>query len=477
MKSTCKTSVIIPVYNTEDYLAECLDSVLAQTQRDIEVILVDDGSTDSSPEIERRYAERDPRVRVIMQENQRQGAARNRGLEQARGKYVYFMDSDDLIIPTHLETCFQACEDDSLDFVTFDTVGFEDDPDVERPELFHEVSDRRGIVTSEIVDGVTFWHSYLPIGMLPFICWMEYCRRDFLIDNDLRFVEGIFFEDNDWVLRVYLAARRIKYLPLRLHRYRHRPGSNVHAGFTHVLAESCFDVHDILCGLARAEHDSRRLEMIYQASYIKDFRFQQFSKLEPTDDLRMKAAAFAERVERELADADLPEMVRSMHLNALLRLSEGVFDWPDPPLASDEESLARMVCSAMPSAELAPRVGIYGTGSACTALLKGFDANARTCFFLESEVSPGRMYRGEQVYSIDAAASLDLDAVIITSKKYAEEMKANVVRCLGEDMPVYVVPESIFILLDKKLIFKLKHPTLRRARRKLRNLKHALSRT
>ena len=98
MKSTCKTSVIIPVYNTEDYLEECLDSVLAQTQREIEVILVDDGSTDSCPEIEHRYAERDPRVRVIMQENQRQGAARNRGLEQARGKYVYFMDSDDLII-------------------------------------------------------------------------------------------------------------------------------------------------------------------------------------------------------------------------------------------------------------------------------------------------------------------------------------------------------------------------------------------
>lgn len=245
-----RTSVVIPVYNTEEYLPECLDSVLAQTQRDIEVILIDDGSTDGSLEIARAYAERDSRVRVLQQSNLRQGTARNRGLAEARGEYVYFMDSDDIIMPELFETCYRICKRSNLDFVTFDSAGFVDDPDVERPELFQEMCDRSSIVTSETIDGPSFWAKYFTKGMTPFLCWLEYFNRSFLLDNDLQFVEGIYFEDNDWIARVYMAAQRMQYAPLKLHRYRERPGSNVHAGFTPVLADSCFDVHRILCELA-----------------------------------------------------------------------------------------------------------------------------------------------------------------------------------------------------------------------------------
>ena len=92
-----RTSVIIPVYNTAEYLRECLDSVLDQKQKDIEIILVDDGSDDGSLEIEEEYAANYPFIRLLRQDHEYQGTARNRGLEIAQGEFVYFMDSDDVM--------------------------------------------------------------------------------------------------------------------------------------------------------------------------------------------------------------------------------------------------------------------------------------------------------------------------------------------------------------------------------------------
>ena len=101
-------SIVVPVYNAGRYLPRCLDSIAAQTYGDIEVILVDDGSTDSSGSICDRYCTRDGRFRVIHQENKWLAEARNAGLSAARGDYVYFVDSDDWIHPQAVETLLAA---------------------------------------------------------------------------------------------------------------------------------------------------------------------------------------------------------------------------------------------------------------------------------------------------------------------------------------------------------------------------------
>lgn len=93
-----KISVVIPVYNVEKYLKECLDSIINQTLSDVEIICVDDGSTDSSLEILREYAEKDSRIKIIQQENQYAGVARNNGMKVATGEYLHFMDSDDFLV-------------------------------------------------------------------------------------------------------------------------------------------------------------------------------------------------------------------------------------------------------------------------------------------------------------------------------------------------------------------------------------------
>lgn len=98
-----KVSVVVPVYNTAPYLPQCLDSLVGQSLDDIEIICVDDGSTDGSLAILQDYAQQDPRLMVVAQQNQRAGIARNNGLALARGRYVLFCDSDDYLYSSSLK--------------------------------------------------------------------------------------------------------------------------------------------------------------------------------------------------------------------------------------------------------------------------------------------------------------------------------------------------------------------------------------
>lgn len=102
-----KVSVIIPVYNTATYLHSALDSICNQTLKDLEIILINDGSTDNSQYIIEKYARKDNRIKYLIQPNQRQGVARNNGLQLATGQYIYFMDSDDILDIDALRQCYR----------------------------------------------------------------------------------------------------------------------------------------------------------------------------------------------------------------------------------------------------------------------------------------------------------------------------------------------------------------------------------
>jgi len=115
MRLTPKVSVIIPVYNTGEYLNQCLDSLLNQTLQNIEIICVDDGSTDNSLEILRRYCEKDRRMNIISVENKGAGAARNIGLEKATGEYLSFLDADDFFEKNMLESLYNSCIETGAD--------------------------------------------------------------------------------------------------------------------------------------------------------------------------------------------------------------------------------------------------------------------------------------------------------------------------------------------------------------------------
>ena len=157
-----KTSVVIPVYNVEPYIDKCLNSVFGQNQQEIEIIIVDDGSTDGSMDLVREYMKEKHNIKIIQQENRGLGAARNTGLKNAIGKYIYFLDSDDLISPDTLETCFQCAEKDNLQVVFFDAFPFLDGQD-NGGGIQKNLYDRRRIILNhnEVYTGSSFFQQYV----------------------------------------------------------------------------------------------------------------------------------------------------------------------------------------------------------------------------------------------------------------------------------------------------------------------------
>lgn len=222
-------TVVIPIYNTEAYLRECLESILNQTLSDIEVICVNDGSTDGSLNILEETAARDSRVQVISQVNMGQSAARNAGIRRAHGKYIYFMDSDDRLVPHALERLCQTAEEQELDILYFDGVSFFDSPALEKEygnmrDTYQRPREYGGIYRGEEL----FYmfeksHSYRVSPCLQFI------RRDFLMGKEIWFLEGIIYEDNLFSMQCILSAHRTSHRKEALFQRRIREGSTTTA--------------------------------------------------------------------------------------------------------------------------------------------------------------------------------------------------------------------------------------------------------
>ena len=201
-----KISVIIPVYNTEKFLRECLNSVICQTLKEIEIICVDDGSTDASLEILKKYAKKDRRITVVKQQNMKQGAARNNALKLARGKYVLFVDSDDYIKSNAAEKIYNTMKKNSLDMLSFiidnfdnKTKKFHNDPYYQFKFLPKDFNYKK----FNWLDAVNFLHR------MPETCAVTSYSREFINSNNLTFPEKLFFEDNIFFAK---AATKAKFM-------------------------------------------------------------------------------------------------------------------------------------------------------------------------------------------------------------------------------------------------------------------------
>ncbi|MFI3333357.1 MAG: glycosyltransferase family 2 protein [Rikenellaceae bacterium] len=197
-----KISVIIPVYNVEALISICLDSLLGQSFKDIEIICVDDCSKDSSLLQLQRYAAEDSRIRVFTQENRGPGGARNRGLDEASGQYILFVDADDYLEPRYCEMCYEAAERHSADIVI---VGMKkvystytkDRYKVKREETFDTVQDK--------IDAVGYESLFYVMNKL--------IRRESLEQIALRFEEGVYYEDVIFMIRLFHQLGRAVTLP------------------------------------------------------------------------------------------------------------------------------------------------------------------------------------------------------------------------------------------------------------------------
>jgi glycosyltransferase involved in cell wall biosynthesis len=212
-------SVVIPVYNVERFLPECIDTVLGQSYSHLEVILVDDGSTDSSGALCDRYAEQDARVQVIHQENAGVSAVRNRGLDAATGVYVYFLDSDDYIRTDAIEQLLQKADSDCLDVVFFDRLS------VDENSVPKEGQRPRSGTYEGVHSGRNLFAAMAASRDLRVHVQLMFIRRDYLVHEGLRFYEGIVHEDVPFLFLLLMHDGRCGVLAKQLLFKRSRPGS------------------------------------------------------------------------------------------------------------------------------------------------------------------------------------------------------------------------------------------------------------
>jgi glycosyltransferase involved in cell wall biosynthesis len=210
-----EVSVIIPVYNVAPYLRPCLESVLGQTFADLEVICVDDGSSDGSTDILAEYAGKDARLRVLAQEHGGEARARNKALALARGRYISFVDGDDLLNRDALEKSLPHFTEE-VDYVCFRARVFgEAGLTAKEREKRYRDPPFGGLVE---VDGAIVRKTNVHL-------WNKIYRREVIERNGVRFPDGRSYDDFVFTLAYLLVSRRAWYLQERLYSYRQRPDS------------------------------------------------------------------------------------------------------------------------------------------------------------------------------------------------------------------------------------------------------------
>ncbi len=211
-----KVSVIVPIYNGEKYLEECLDSILNQTVKDIEIICVDDGSTDRSNEILEKYSSNDARIRIYHQENQFAGIARNTGMKYAEGKYILFLDGDDFFDSSMVEKLYNKSEQDKADICVCDGYRYDDENKValkSKAYLVHNLLPDK--IPFSIEDAEETLFNFTTMNL-----YNKLYRRDFLERTGIKFKPHRLGEDAGFVLHTLSSAGRITVLDERLFYYR-----------------------------------------------------------------------------------------------------------------------------------------------------------------------------------------------------------------------------------------------------------------
>lgn len=213
-----KVSVIIPVYNVEQYISECVISLLKQDLLDAEFIFINDGSLDSSIEILKQYS--DYRIRIVNQCNSGLSAARNTGIKESKGKYILFLDSDDYLIKNNvIREMYKLGEANNSDIVVGNAAKVYGDGN--RVEFYRD----KEIFFERAMDSREFLKEFIKKDSMQVPVWMNLYNRKFLLKNNIFFKEGILHEDELFTPQVFLKADKVAIYPYSFYAYRQRENS------------------------------------------------------------------------------------------------------------------------------------------------------------------------------------------------------------------------------------------------------------
>lgn len=218
-------SVVIPVFNVENYLGECLDSICNQTLNNIQIICVNDGSTDNSLKILEEYQKRDSRISIITQKNGGLSAARNTGLKYVKGKYIYFIDSDDYLELNALKELYEISEEKELDMILFKIICFDEDTKEKFTTSYFEMEFLDEIVKNDVFNYQDLGYKFYNLD----VTMQSKFFRASLVSN-LEFPNGLIFEDNPYFTEAMLNAKRVFFYNKHLCNKRERRDSITGSG-------------------------------------------------------------------------------------------------------------------------------------------------------------------------------------------------------------------------------------------------------
>ncbi|MCI6749647.1 MAG: glycosyltransferase [Megasphaera elsdenii] len=220
-----KISVIIPVYNTEKYIGDCLNSLYKQSLKEIEIICVNDGSTDMSLDILKKYAKIDHRLKIISLKNQGVSVARNTGIAIATGEYIQFIDSDDMLVPESLSYAFQQMVKKQLDVFYFDARAIFESAQLEAEKSSYKTYYHRENRYQDVQTGCQLFTKLMKDGAFRPNGNLQMIRRDFLLQSGVKYIPGIVQEDNAFTAELMLHASRVCHINKPLYIRRVRPDS------------------------------------------------------------------------------------------------------------------------------------------------------------------------------------------------------------------------------------------------------------
>ena len=214
--SDVKVSIIIPVFNPDTHLIKCLDSIINQTMKEIEIICVDDGSTDGSLNILKDYAKKDLRFKILKQKNSGAGVARNNGIEHSNGEYLLFIDSDDWIEEDTCEKLYAQANKLNSDLIIFDSIW--------HLEKNHHIKSTyfENNKFKEDYKNFTFDYKYIQPQIMNAglgVIWSKFYKSSFIKDNNIEFPPHKIYNDIEFHFKTVLLAKRISFYPKTFYHY------------------------------------------------------------------------------------------------------------------------------------------------------------------------------------------------------------------------------------------------------------------
>jgi len=445
--------VIVPVYNTEKYIRECLDSLLSQSVPFDEIIIINDGSTDKTKDICEEYASCNKNIVLVNQENQGQASARNYGMSISKSDYICFVDSDDYIEKNYVETVKKQI-DNELDILFFDAETVSEISGAFSKDYYN----RKRIVPQKMMTGIEFLAECYPDGYRESPCISIY-KKQFLVDNNIVFPKVRIYEDNYYSFVANIRAQKLLYLPKKLYVRRYRADSTMTSVLTSEkwlqLVECIYKCWQYIedNSLGTNEHIKDIIIRFLMHTYVSIYWISKKicnNTIDINNSLEMMQRKMADILQTTVPKAvsfetakeimEFHMISQKIHVSLCKTLNHdyGLIDSSYDIYTNELKNILRR----LPLQSFDKIVGIYGTGNHTERLLGWYvrlvgSIKSRIVFIETNCVSEEKCYMGRPIINCDDVSKYNVEEIIVSSILFEDDMVENLSKQIGYKGLIY----------------------------------------